>query len=207
MYSTESMSSMSYRADPSVSAIGSGPLKPPTRPIPRASTNESMVFNGTKVFDFSALFSSPGLSVFRQEAQISLDPTAWLGFTLLPEPNFFCKKADEISLDKLYFQAGGGQTPSSVPPCTPARSSVSPRIEASSHKRKQANANAMQEIVNYGILKTAQKAPRRKSEMPVPQIPQSPTSSLERRHRQLLTDIENIESQYGDILQKQQCTV
>jgi hypothetical protein len=156
----------------------------------------------SKGFDFSALFSSPGLSILRDDKDDSQQfKEKWVGFTYLAAPDAFDARSDDITRVQLKTSIGGS-TPAPAYPCTPARSSVSPYGIASTTKRRH-NVEGLKEIVTYGILKTAKKAGA--ATVKKRQQAQTRTNeldALDARQRKLLSDVGGLEARYKELLER-----
>lgn len=155
----------------------------------------------SKGFDFSALFSSPGLSILRDnEEDARLSKEHWLGFSHLPSADAFDLRPGDISRSQL--RKAGMSIAASAPafPCTPARTSVSPYAIGSTTKRRQ-NVEGLKEIVTYGILKTAKKASaatvkRRQRGRHA----QGGTDTLETRQKKLVAEMDSIDQRLKDLV-------
>jgi hypothetical protein len=192
-------------SDPFVSAPA--PFRPPIRSL-KTQAGQTSREEFSRGFDFSALFSSPGLSILRNTGPDETD-LRWLGFTHLPGKDEFEKKAGEISQSQLLPDLQPVIAMATAYPTTPARSSA-PLHNMHTGIRPRENARALQEIVTYTILRTARKAsavPFRKQVLPVAE-PVSPVRSrlpeLEKRHEDLLARISNIETKYKTLLDSPQ---
>jgi len=156
-------------------------------------------------FDFSALFSSPGLSILRNTGPDETD-LRWLGFTFLPEKDDFEKRPSEITKDQLIKDEDNTGAVASAYPTTPARSSV-PMYDLHSGTRPRQNARALQEVVTYTILRTARKASASSSRKVAPPVEEAPSPvrsklpELEKRHEDLLARITKIETKYKSLLE------
>lgn len=178
-----------------------GPYKPAIRPLSE-SGNQSCSEMLSKGFDFSALFSSPGLSILREnkeDARIAKEK--WLGFTHVPDSEAFDARKDDITRSQLKKPIVA-VAPTPGYPCTPARSSVSPYAIGSTTKRRQ-NLEGLKEIVTYGILKTAKKAGAatvRRQQQRQARVDQF--DELESRQKELVHSIGSIEQRYKDLLDR-----
>lgn len=178
-------------------------FRPPIRCLePRTGQASHEEFS--RGFDFSALFSSPGLSILRNAGPDEAD-LRWLGFTFLPEKGYFDMLDGEITEDQLLPGFQHNQAPVTAYPTTPARSSATYNAKGSGMRSRE-NIRALQEVATYTILRTARKASAGPRKVPphidefIPPI-RSRFSQLERRHEKLLASISNIESRYKNLLQ------
>lgn len=155
----------------------------------------------TKVFDFSALFSSPGLSILREEGEkISGhdgDHTKWLGFTLLPDSDAFDRRLGEIRESEIVLPAAAEKR-NGIPPITPARAfrSASKPLQSD---RKQANGSALLEVVDYGILKTARKATASARRDMAGSGAYGRWEELQLRHDRLMSEMQHVESRLAQL--------
>lgn len=115
-----------------------------------------------KAFDFSAFFSSPGLSALRSQQQSSsthIKPTEqWIGFTHLPTADEFrnllyrhellSRAADHSPRVNQYL------TPARPPSRSTSRStSATPGISTTAKKRRPVtDLEAFNEVLEYGVL-------------------------------------------------------
>lgn len=179
------------------------PFLPPIRSLEGRNGNTSKE-DFSRGFDFSALFSSPGLSILRNAGPDETD-LRWLGFTFLPDAHAFDARPSDINESHLLPEAQRHNAAAAAYPTTPARSSVPPKNMHSSTRPRQ-NVQALQEVVTYGILKTAKKATataaRRRASASQDE-PLSPVRSrlpdLEKRHEDLLSRISDLENRYTDL--------
>lgn len=179
-----------------------GPFKPSIRPLTETG-NQSASEMLSKGFDFSALFSSPGLSILRENKQDGqAAKEKWIGFTYLPPADAFDARPGDITRAQLRKGASVTATAMAAFPCTPARSSVSPYAIGSSTKRRQ-NVEGLKEIVTYGILKTAKKASAATVKRQQRDEPSKrELNDLEARQRRLLNNIDAIDKRYQELLNK-----
>lgn len=162
----------------------------------------------SKAFDFSALFSSPGLSILRPERDSAATDTRWLGFTYLLDPGGIAQLGGlPVALEQLRLHPAGVAAKNQHL-TTPARSSVSPWSQQSSKQRRHQKASGLKEVVNYGILRTAKKASvaatkvtaKSKDGRPQPGVCDPVVlAGLEKRHRDLVAEIEQMQLKYDDL--------
>lgn len=123
-----------------------------------------------KAFDFSAFFSSPGLSALRSQQTSSSHPPAseqWIGFTYLPEP-------EDLS-SSLFRHAALAQTVEGSSPAvlnrflTPARppsrsmsksSTVASGLTSTKKRRPLTDLEAFNEVLEYGVLSVKRRQTR-----------------------------------------------
>lgn len=181
---------------------GQAPFRPPVRSL-EARVGNTSIEEFSRGFDFSALFSSPGLSILRNSGPDETD-LRWLGFTSLPSADAFDARDADIDESQLLPAARPANAIAAAYPSTPARSSAPPNNNYSSTRPRQ-NVQALQEVVTYGILKTAKKATAKATRRHAlaAEDPLSPVRSrlpeLERRHEDLLSRIQDLESRYNDL--------
>lgn len=174
-------------------------FRPPVRSL-KAQADQASREEFSRGFDFSALFSSPGLSILRNTVHDEVD-LRWLGFTYLPEKDDFERRAGDITQDQLLPRSQSVPALASAYPTTPARSSNPPNNLYSSTRPRE-NIRALQEVATYTVLRTARKSSAVQTHrQPNPvEGPVSPLNSrlpeLEQRHEDLLARISSIETRY-----------